>query len=248
MQWVPPIKDKETIEKLNLEVMKEEPQVMLCYILESEAGLSQHTALALRIRDVIDKEEVVIQAGKKEVTFPLPEPVREKIREYIEANLADADMKDFLIPLSFASPSIPYKSAAMTRRIGMAAKRSGILSFGAQSPRKTFLYRLYEETGDIGLVQKYINAPSSSIAYRYLGILPGVNENYKARSAEENENSRYKLISEGAGAKRIAQIKDFLFFLADEIDDPRNSDAVYGKIDGMIGMIENCIEKYKETV
>ncbi len=135
----------------------------------------------------------------------------------------------------------------MTRRINAAARRAGILSFGTQTPRKTFLYKLYDETGDIELIQKYINASSANIAYRYLGVLPGTEEKYKGRSIQENENSRYKLLSDGNGIKRIDNVIQFLRTLADDIDDPINSDAVYGKIDIMIGLLEKCVEKYQKA-
>ena len=175
---------------------------------------------------MIDEVEVIVQAGKKESIIPIPEMLRKEIRAYIGKHLSGAVPGSMLIPEVFSDPNASYNSAKMTRKLSVAAKRAGIFSFGSQTPRKTFLYELYQETGNIEQVQEYINASSPAIAYRYLGVMPSTESEYKVKSAQENENSRYALLVGGKGADRIRKIIGFLHTLANEIDDPINSDAV----------------------
>jgi endonuclease-3 len=63
----------------------------------------------------------------------------------------------------------------------------------------------------------------------------------KKMTAEENERSRYVLLSDEGGKKRIAEICKVLHELESELNNAGNNDALYGKADCFLMEIEELI-------
>ena len=113
--------------------------------------------------------------------------------------------------------------------------------------RKTFAWRYYKETGDIYYLQNLLNHASPSITYRYIGERPNVDVVLKKMTPDENERSRYDLLHDDEGKKRIAKIRKVLDSLAEELENPGNNDAFYGKVDCFLVQMEEMIEAYEKT-
>lgn len=113
--------------------------------------------------------------------------------------------------------------------------------------RKTFAWRYYRETGDIYYLQNLLNHASPSITYRYIGEKPNVEIVLKKLTAEENERSRYVLLNEDGGVKRIGKIREMLDQVEKELGNPGNNDAFYGRVDCFLNELEELIRNYEET-
>ena len=111
--------------------------------------------------------------------------------------------------------------------------------------RKTFAWRYYKETGDIYYLQNLLNHASPSITYRYIGEKPNVEVQLKKMTAEENERSRFVLLKDDGGRKRIEAICDMLQGLETELNNAGNNDAFYGKADCFLTEIEELIRNYR---
>ena len=64
---------------------------------------------------------------------------------------------------------------------------------------------------------------------------------------EENERSRYMLYKNGNGKKRIDELKQVLSDISEEMDNPLNNDAYYGKVDCLLKEMEELVENFKRT-
>ena len=120
-------------------------------------------------------------------------------------------------------------------------------SIGAQTMRKTFAWKYYKATNDIYYLQSLLNHASPSITYRYIGEKPNVEVVLKKMTPEENERSRYMLYKDGSGKKRMEDIIELFRYLETELDNPTNNDAFYGKVDCLLGEVEELIRNFKTT-
>ena len=112
--------------------------------------------------------------------------------------------------------------------------------------RKTFAWRYYKETGDITYLQELMNHGSASITYRYIGEKPRTEVNFKNMSAEENERSRFLLLMDDNGKKRIEDIIAILRGLCGELENPGNNDAFYGNTDCFLSALEELVQSYSK--
>ena len=69
----------------------------------------------------------------------------------------------------------------------------------------------------------------------------------KKLTAEENERSRYVLLNEDGGMKRIGRIRETLDQVEKELENPGNNDAFYGRVDCFLNELEELIRNYEET-
>ena len=92
-----------------------------------------------------------------------------------------------------------------------------------------------------------MNHASPSITYRYIGEKPNVEVVLKKLTAEENERSRYVLLNEDGGMKRIGRIRETLDQVEKELENPGNNDAFYGRVDCFLNELEELIRNYEET-
>jgi hypothetical protein len=61
---------------------------------------------------------------------------------------------------------------------------------------------------------------------------------------EENVRARRGLFEEGAGITRMEQIKDTMNLLEDELENPGNDDAFYGRVETLLKSIEDLIADF----
>ena len=243
MNWVAPIKDEETLQNYKEKLKSMDEKYYIMFEIGVGTGMQLQDILKLKIKDVRDKEEIEASIGTKHIkrTFRFPEELQRLINNYTEGK----DPESYLI-LGHASSPEPLSREQAYRVLKSAGRSIGLSSIVAQTMRKTFAWRYYNETGDIYYLQNLLNHASPSITYRYIGERPNVDVVLKKMTPEENERSREMIFHDNAGKKRIKNITDMLNSLSAKLDDPGNNDAFYGKLDCFLTEMEELIKSYNK--
>ncbi|MCD7955213.1 MAG: tyrosine-type recombinase/integrase [Lachnospiraceae bacterium] len=244
MNWVAPIKDEETLEKFKAKLREMDDKYYIMFEIGVGTGLQLQEILKFKNKDIRGKESIEACIGTKNIkrTFHIPEELQEIIMNYTEGKDPDA----YLI-LGHASSPSPLSREQAYRALKAAGKSMGLASIGAQTMRKTFAWRYYKSTGDIYYLQNLLNHASPSITYRYIGEKPNVEVYLRKMTPEENERSRYILYKDGNGKKRIESLKAVLSEIGEEMDNPLNNDAYYGKVDCLLKEMEDLVANFKQT-
>lgn len=244
MNWVAPIKDEETLEKFKAKLREMDDKYYIMFEIGVGTGLQLQEILKFKNKDIREKDSIEAYIGTKNIkrTFLIPPELKQIIKDYTEGK----DPEAFLILGHASSPAALSREQAY-RALKSAGKSMGLTSIGAQTMRKTFAWRYYKSTGDIYYLQNLLNHASPSITYRYIGEKPNVEVYLRKMTPEENERSRYILYKNGNGKKRIDAIQGVLTEISDEMDNPLNNDAYYGKVDCLLKEMEELIENFKRT-
>lgn len=244
MNWVAPIKDDETLQKFKDRLKQMDEKYYIMFEIGVGTGMQLQDILKLRNKDVRDKDYIEAYIGTKHIkrTFNFSKELKEEIREFTEGK----DLDGYLIIGHASSPEALSREQAY-RALKSAGRYIGLSSIGAQTMRKTFAWRYYKETGDIYYLQNLLNHASPSITYRYIGEKPNVEVQLKKMTAAENERSRFVLLTDQGGKKRIDAIVSVLTDLEKELNNAGNNDAFYGKADCFLMEIEELIRNYQST-
>ncbi len=244
MNWVAPIKDEKTL-KLFGDTLKEvDYKYYIMFQLGVGTGLQLQDILSFKNKDVTGKSEITVKIGTKNIvnTFTVPEDLQQIISDYTKGK----DPEAYLI-LGHQSANKPVSREQAYRVLRSTGHKIGLSSIGAQTMRKTFAWKYYNETGDIYYLQNLFNHASPSITYRFIGEKPNMEVVLKKMTPQENERSRYLLYLNGSGKKRLNNIIDTLTDIRDHFDDPINNDAFYGKVDCLLEELDSLLKNYKET-
>ncbi len=241
MNWVAPIKDDETLQNFKNRLKQMDVKYFIMFEIGVGTGMQLQDILKLRVGDVRGKDYLEVHIGTKQIrrTFVFSEELKAVIAAFTENRDQDA----YLIT-GHASSGEPLSREQAYRALKSAGRSVGLSSIGAQTMRKTFAWRYYKESGDIYYLQNLLNHASPSITYRYIGEKPNVEVVLKKMTSEENERSRYMLLQDGSGEKRIAGICDTLQTLRSELTNPGNNDAFYGRTDCLLTEIEELIQNF----
>ena len=222
MNWVAPIKDEDTLRLFGNALKEVDYKYYIMFEVGVGTGLQLQDILSFKVKDVRDKDEITVEIGTKNIKniFKVPEDLKKTIHTFTEG-------KD--------------------RVLRAAGHGIGLNSIGAQTMRKTFAWKYYNETGDIYYLQNLFNHASPSITYRFIGEKPNMQVVLKKMTPQENEKSRYMLYLNGSGKKRLNAVIDAVTEIRDKFDDPMNNDSFYGKVDCLLTELEALMENYKET-
>ena len=244
MNWVAPIKDDETLQKFKDRLKQMDEKYYIMFEIGVGTGMQLQDILKLKVKDVRGKDYIEAYIGTKNIrrSFNFSDELKEEIDRFTEGKSPE----EYLITGHASSPE-PLSREQAYRALKSAGHSIGLASIGAQTMRKTFAWRYYKETGDIYYLQNLLNHASPSITYRYIGEKPNVEVQLKKMTAEENERSRYVLLTDDGGKKRIEEIKKVLTGIEKELNNPGNNDAFYGKVDCFLVEVEEMIRNYEST-
>ena len=244
MNWVAPIKEEETLQKFKDRLRQMDEKYYIMFEIGVGTGMQLQDILQLKVKDVRDKDFIEAYIGTKNIkrTFNFTPELKEEIRLFTEGK----DPESYLI-IGHASSPEPLSREQAYRALKSAGRSIGLSSIGAQTMRKTFAWRYYKETGDIYYLQNLLNHASPSITYRYIGEKPNVEVQLKKMTAQENERSRFVLLTDDKGKERIRDIINVLEGISDELSNPGNNDAFYGKVDCFLVEIEEMVRNYQNT-
>ncbi|MNI52992.1 Tyrosine recombinase XerD [compost metagenome] len=167
MEFVQPIRDKQTIEKMKDVLKKSSYRDWFMFVLGINTGLRISDILNLKVSDVKDKTHVAIREKKtnKEKRFKINASLQTVINDYIK--LMDED--EYLFTSKKTGTALGRIQAY--KILNEAANKVGITeSIGTHTLRNTFGYFFYKQTKDVAMLQQLFNHSSPSITLRYIGI------------------------------------------------------------------------------
>jgi integrase len=202
-------------------------------------GLQVQELLKLCVRDVRGKDSLTVYLGTKRVkrTYRFEPDVKAVIEEYTMG-------KDDMDPLFLGHKNRAISREQAYRAMKSAGQKLGLGSVGAQTMRKTFAWKYYKNTGDIAYLTNLLNHASPSVTFRFIGEKPKVDAIASFMTPEENVRARRSLFEDGSGITRMEQIKDTMNFLEDELENPGNDDAFYGRVETLLKSIEDLITDF----
>ena len=124
--------------------------------------------------------------------------------------------KDDMDPLFLGHKNRAISREQAYRAMKSAGQKLGLGSVGAQTMRKTFAWKYYKNTGDIAYLTHLLN----------------------------HARARRGLFEEGSGINRMERIKDSMNLLEDEMGNPGNDDAFYGRVEILLRGIEDLISDF----
>ncbi len=239
MNWVAPIKDEEILRKYEDELKDIDIKYFIMFRLGVGTGMQVQDLLKLLVGDVKGKDAITVYLGTKKVR-----------RTYrFEPDLVDIlDIftrdKEKLSPLFLGHRNRSISREQAYRALKSAGVKLGLGAVGAQTMRKTFAWKYYKNTGDITYLTNLLNHASPSVTFRFIGEKPKVDTIASAMTPEENVRARRGLFENGSGVTRMEQIKDAMNLLEDELGNPGNDDAFYGRVETLLCSIENLISDF----
>lgn len=213
------VRDAESFEKLRNELDEIGGKYVVLFDVGVGTGLPLNALLSMKVGDVAGRDGLPTIAGGK---FVFSDELKERIRSVADGRPAD----EHLFLGRAGSPS-PLSRERAGRALKEAGERAGISSVGGGTMRKTFAYRLYEETGDAGLLQSALNSPTVSAALSFIG------EDPLSGRAADAATSRRRLVRNGEGKKRLMRIARILKTLSDGLDDPESRDSFFADADAL---------------
>lgn len=239
MNWVAPIKDEETLRRYEEELMNLDKKYFIMFRLGVGTGLQVQELLKLSVGDVRGKDTLTVYLGTKHVkrSYRFEPDLKEAIEEYTNG-------KDDSTPLFIGHRMHAISREQAYRAMKAAGQRLGLGSVGAQTMRKTFAWKYYKNTGDIAYLTHLLNHASPSVTFRFIGEKPKVDTIASVMTPEENVRARRGLFEGGSGITRMEHIKDTMNLLEDELENPGNDDAFYGRVEALLRSIEDLISDF----
>lgn len=239
MNWVAPIKDEETLRRYEQELMNLDTKYFIMFRLGVGTGLQVQELLKLSVKDVRGVDSITVYLGTRKVkrSYRFEQDLKAVIDEYTMD-------KDDMAPLFTGHKNRPISREQAYRAMKAAGQRLGLGSVGAQTMRKTFAWKYYKNTGDIAYLTHLLNHASPSVTFRFIGEKPKVDTIAATMTPEENVRARRGLFEEGSGIIRMERIKDTMNMLEDEMENPGNDDAFYGRVEALLHSIEDLISDF----
>jgi len=179
MEFVQPLRDKNTIENVKTELKKRCYRDYLLFITGINTGLRISDILSLRVFDVKDKTHITIREEKtgKEKRFLINNYLKEHFDKFIQ----NMDSYECLFK-SKKGNNIAMSRVQAYRIINSAVRKVGIKDkIGTHTLRKTFGYWHYQKFKDIAILQDIFNHSAPSVTLRYIGI----NDDMKDRTIKD---------------------------------------------------------------
>lgn len=172
MKIVQPIRDKNKIQEMKIELKKKGTRDYLLFVVGINTGLRISDIIKLKVSDVLNEDStvkyhisIIEKKTKKKKKFKINDTLTREFKEYCK----NLKMNDYL----FASRKGNNKHITRVqayRLLNAVAIKIGLEEVGTHTLRKTFGYWFYKKTKDIVMLQKLFNHSSPSITLAYIGI------------------------------------------------------------------------------
>lgn len=166
MNYVEPIRKKEDVKAVENYLMKRGVVYGVIFAMGVNTGLRVSDILALNVRDVKNKNKVIIREKKtkKYKQFLLNRKLQALLNFYLESKTIDE-------PLFTGDRYRRLCRSQVYKVINEACRAIGLNdAVGTHTMRKTFGYHHYKQFNDVALLQKILNHSSPAITLRYIGI------------------------------------------------------------------------------
>ena len=174
MEFVQPIRDKEKIEDMKRELLKNGTRDYLLFYTGINTGLRISDILELKVKDVRDKTHISIKEKKtdKPKRFKINNGLLDELNRFI-IGMGDEEY----IFKSKKGDNKPISRVQAYRILNDAGKVIGHSEIGTHTLRKTFGYHFYQKTKDVALLQQLFNHSAPSVTLRYIGINQDIMDN-----------------------------------------------------------------------
>lgn len=163
-----PIRDRAKIEQMKDFLYEKDDKYYVMFLIGIESGMQISMILDLKVKDVqgCDRVTVADRYGRKK-DFQLPADLQKCIDDYIM--LHDYAPDTWLIP-AFGTSGKPMQMSKEQayRVLHKAGLQAGIPNVGARTPRKTFGYWYYKDTGDLKGLTKLFGQDRPAVTAEYL--------------------------------------------------------------------------------
>lgn len=171
MEVVQPIRSRSKARAMYDYLQARNPRDGLAWLIGTTTGLRVSDLLSLRVSHVwlrdAPRHRIRLRDAKtgKTTRRQLVPPVQEALRTYCPGKRGDR-----VLFASRIGRNRPLTRQGLDLILKEAARACGIEEVGTHTMRKTFGYRLYRQTQDVALVQRFLNHSSPSETLRYIGI------------------------------------------------------------------------------
>ncbi|MCK8825261.1 site-specific integrase [Fuchsiella alkaliacetigena] len=167
MKKVEPIRDKDKIEEMKTELLKQSYRNYMLFVIGINTGLRIGDILELKVEDVRNETHIEIKEQKtgKTKTFLINSKLKSDLDKYIK-NMNDWE---YLFQ-SQKGDNKPISRVQAYRVLKKGADKVGLKKIGTHSLRKTFGYHHYKLHKDVALLQDLFNHSAPSITLDYIGI------------------------------------------------------------------------------
>lgn len=167
MNTVEPIRDIGTVNDIADYLREKSERNYIMFMIGIYSGLRISDILKLRVRDVRNRDRIMIREKKtgKERRFPVNKALKKDLDKYIE------EMHDY----EYLIKSRKDRNKPITRQqawtiLQTAGEKFGVQKIGTHTMRKTFGYHMYQQTHDIVAIQKILNHATQEYTLRYIGV------------------------------------------------------------------------------
>ena len=166
MTTVEPLRNIESIKKLEKYFAKHSPRDLLLFTIGTNCGLRISDIVALNVGDVRNKSHIQIIEKKtgKFKKFPINDRLKPMIEDFVKGR-RNAE------PLFLSHWRHRLDRVTAYYLIRDACEKAGLQErIGTHSMRKTFGYHHYQQFKDVVILQKIFNHSSPQITLRYIGV------------------------------------------------------------------------------
>lgn len=166
MQFVQPIRDKETIAELKKVLLGKSERDYIMFVIGINVGLRISDILPLKVRDVKGNHiKVIEQKTGKVRRVVINKSLRKSLDRYIQ------NKKDNEVLLkSREGINKPISRSMAYKILREAAEQIGLTEVGTHTMRKTFGYHIYQRDKDVGALQKLFNHDKPTTTLLYIGV------------------------------------------------------------------------------
>ena len=173
MDFVQPIRDREKIQEMKNELLRNGLRNYMLFNIGINTGLRVSDILALTVGDVRNKTHIILKEKKTSKTkrFLINANLRMDIDKYIN----NMGTYEFLFK-SQKGINAPITRIQAYRILNGAANQCGLTEIGTHTMRKTFGYWHYKQYKDVAILQDIFNHSAPSITLRYIGITDDIKD------------------------------------------------------------------------
>jgi integrase len=164
---VQPIRDLEKINRVKEILRAASERNYIIFVLGINTGLRVGDLAKLKVKDVRNREHLVIveRKTKKHKRIKITPALKRELKPYIQ----DKDDEEYLIK-SREGDNRPLSRGQIYNILRGVARQVGLREIGCHTLRKTFGYHFYQKYKDVAMLQDLFNHSSPAVTLRYIGI------------------------------------------------------------------------------
>lgn len=170
MELAQAITDKDKIEMVKNELLKEGYKYYLMFVIGINTGLRIGELLELKVSSIKEGSYIYIRSKKRRLF------INPKLKDEIDRFVGGMGLNDYLFQ-SRNGNNKPITRVQAYRILNSAGKKVGLQEIGTQTLRRTFGYWHYKQYRNVTLLQDLLGHAERSMTLRYIGINDDIKDN-----------------------------------------------------------------------